>query len=289
MAKLSRKQIREGLEQIPIDTVLLGVNSPVSRLTHKQREFARLVALGETKSGAYREAYKSQGNTKVVAQRGYELGSRSDMQVVIDAYKLANEAARYRTPVQLRELVIHQLTQHALNTECPPAQRIKALELLGKVAEVAAFVDRKETIVVTQASDIRTQLLESLRNVVDAEDVTVKDADVDSLLDELSNGAENNGNPLPETHRTPTPLSDAEGDCCSIHTTPHERIGPQSTSHEQSPLESTQITPENKKDAEEDPTPSIWEDPPIGDETDSAGRDIFFENPSSDDGNLRQT
>jgi len=277
MAKLSRKQIREGLEQIPIDTVLLGVNSPVCKLTHKQREFARLVALGETKSGAYREAYQSKGNAKVVAQRGYELGSRSDMQVVIDAYKMANEAARYRTPIALRELVIHQLTQHALNTECPPAQRIKALELLGKVSEVAAFTERKETIVVTQSADIRTKLLESLRNVVDVEDVTVKDDDASSLLDELANGGGNCGDPLPETHRAPTPLSDAKGDFCSIHT----------TSHEQSPLESTQITPENKKDAEEYPTPSIWEDPPIGDENDSAGGDIFSENPDDDDGNLK--
>ena len=287
MARLSRKQIKEGLDQIPMETVLLGVNSPVSKLTAKQKEFARLVAMGETKSGAYRGAYNSKGNTKVVAQRGYELGSRSDMQVVIDAYKLANEAAKYRTPIQLRELVIHQLTQHALNTECPPAQRIKALELLGKVSEVAAFTERKETIVVTQASDIRTKLIESLRNVVDVEDVTVKDDDASSLLDELSNGGENNGNPLPETHRAPTPLSDAEGDCCSIHTTPHEQSGPDSTSHEQSPLESTQITPENKKDAEEDPTPSIWEDPSIGDENDSAGGDIFSENPDDDDGNLK--
>ena len=277
MAKLSRKQIREGLDSIPIDTVLLGANNPIGKLTHKQREFARLVAMGETKSGAYRGAYNSKGNTKVVAQRGYELGSRSDMQVVIDAYKLANEAAKYRTPIQLRELVIHQLTQHALNTECPPAQRIKALELLGKVSEVAAFTERKETIVVTQAADIRTKLLESLRNVVEVEDVTVKDDDASSLLDELSNGGENNCNPVPETHRAPTPLSDAEGDFCSIHT----------TSHEQSPLESTQITPENKKDAEEDPTPSIWEDPPIGDENDSAGGDIFSENPDDDDGNLK--
>ena len=277
MAKLSRKQIREGLEQIPVDTVLLGVNSPVSRLTAKQKEFARLVALGETQSGAYRGAYKSRGNTKVVAQRGYELGSRSDIQVVIDAYKLANDAARYRTPIALRELVIHELTKHALDTDCPPAQRIKALELLGKVSEVAAFTERKETIVVTQSADIRTKLLESLRNVVDVEDVTVKDDDASSLLDELASGGGNCGDPLPETHRAPTPLSDAKGDFCSIHT----------TSHEQSPLESTQITPENKKDAEEDPTPSIWEDPPIGDENDSGGGDIFSENP--DDANLRQT
>jgi hypothetical protein len=287
MARLSRKQIREGLEQIPMDSVLLGVNSPVSRLTAKQKEFARLVALGETKSGAYRGAYNSTGKPHTVAVTGHKLASRPDIQMTIDAYKLANEAARYRTPLALRELVIHELTKHALNTDCPPAQRIKALELLGKVSEVAAFTERKETIVVNQSADIRTKLLESLRNVVDVEDVTVKDDDASSLLDELANGGGNCGDPLPETHYTPTPLSDAEGDFCSIHTTPHERIGPQSTSHEQSPLESTQITPENKKDAEEDPTPSIWEDPPIGDENDSGGGDIFSENPDDDDGNLK--
>jgi len=277
MARLSRKQIREGLDSIPIDTVLLGAHSPVSKLTAKQREFARLVAMGETKSGAYRGAYNSTGKPHTVAVTGHKLASRPDIQMTIDAYKLANEAAKYRTPVQLRELVIHQLTQHALNTECPPAQRIKALELLGKVSEVAAFTERKETIVVTQASDIRTKLLESLRNVVDVEDVTVKDDDASSLLDEIANGGENNCNQLPETHPTPTRLSDAKGGFWPIHT----------TSHEQSPLESTQITPENKKDAEEDPTPSIWEDPPIGDENDSAGGDIFSENPDDDDGNLK--
>ncbi len=277
MAKLSRKQIREGLEQIPIDTVLLGVDNPIGKLTHKQKEFARLVALGETQSGAYRGAYKSKGNTKVVAQRGYELGIRSDIQVVIDAYKLAHEAARYRTPIHLRELVIHELTKHALNSDCPPAQRIKALELLGKVSEVAAFTDRKETIVVNQSADIRTKLLESLRNVVDVEDVTVKDDDASSLLDELSGLGEALVEPTPQPHPAPTTLSEPPDGLCSIHTTPHE----------QSPLESTQITPENKKDAEEDPTPSIWEDPPIGDENDSAGGDIFSENP--DDANLRQT
>jgi len=288
MAKLSRKQIREGLEQIPIDTVLLGVDNPIGKLTHKQKEFARLVALGETQSGAYRGAYKSKGNTKVVAQRGYELGIRSDIQVVIDAYKLAHEAARYRTPIHLRELVIHELTKHALDTDCPPAQRIKALELLGKVSEVAAFTERKETIVVNQSADIRTKLLESLRNVVDVEDVTVKDDDASSLLAELSGLGEALVEPIQQPHPAPTTLSEPPDGLCSIHTTPHE----------QSPLESTpdepphrlspeQIKPIDKNSPDDDPTPSIWEDPPIGDQNEDAGGDIFSENP--DDANLRQT
>jgi len=252
MARLSRKQIKEGLDQIPMETVLLGANSPVSKLTAKQKEFARLVALGETKSGAYRGAYNSTGKPHTVAVTGHKLASRADIQMTIDAYKLAHEAARYRTPIHLRELVIHELTKHALNSDCPPAQRIKALELLGKVSEVAAFTDRKETIVVNQSADIRTKLLESLRNVVDVEDVTVKDDDASSLLDELSGLGEALVEPTPQPHPAPTTLSEPPDGLCSIHTTPHE----------QSPLESTQITPENKKDAEEDPTPLYGKTPP---------------------------
>ena len=59
MKKLSRAQIVEGFESIPIDTILLGsASTKQTKLTHKQREFAREIALGETKTGAYRKAYK---------------------------------------------------------------------------------------------------------------------------------------------------------------------------------------------------------------------------------------
>ena len=288
MAKLSRKQIREGLEQIPIDSVLLGVNSPVSKLTAKQKEFARLVAMGETKSGAYRGAYNSTGKPHTVAVVGHKLASRADIQMTIDAYKMAHEAARYRTPIQLRELVIHQLTQHALNTDCPPAQRIKALELLGKVSEVAAFTDRKETVVVNQSRDIRTKLIESLRNVVDVEDVTVKDEDADGLLAELSGLGGALVEPIQQPHPAPTTLSEPPDGLCSIHTTPHEQFPPESTPDEPPHrLSPEQIKPIDKNSPDDDPTPSIWEDPPIGDQNEDAGGDIFSENP--DDANLRQT
>lgn len=60
MKPLSRKQVKEALETVPIDQVL----SVPGELTHKQREFARLVALGETGAGAYRKAYKSKGKPK---------------------------------------------------------------------------------------------------------------------------------------------------------------------------------------------------------------------------------
>jgi hypothetical protein len=217
--KLTRQQVKDGLDYIPIDTLLLGKVKGEQSLSHKQKEFARLVALGETKTGAYRKAYNSKGKPEGQAVAGCRLAQDSKVALMIEAYQLANEAAQYRTPAQLRELVIHQLTQHALNDECPPAQRIKALELLGKVSEVAAFTERKETTVIKQSSDIKTRLLESLRSVIDV-DAKVLDADAESLLEEISGAkrAQDCETAQPEPHRTPTQHTAAEASDLYIHT-----------------------------------------------------------------------
>jgi hypothetical protein len=50
--KLTRQQVKDGLDYIPIDTLLLGKVKGEQSLSHKQKEFARLVALGETKTGS---------------------------------------------------------------------------------------------------------------------------------------------------------------------------------------------------------------------------------------------
>jgi len=60
MRKLSRREIAEGLQAVPIETVLLGAGNPAGiRLTAKQKRFAEEIARGETKAGAYRKAYDS--------------------------------------------------------------------------------------------------------------------------------------------------------------------------------------------------------------------------------------
>ena len=89
MARLTRKQIREGLDQTPMGA-LLGVNPTTTKLTAKEKEFARLVALGETKAQAYREAYKSKGNKKTHASNGYIVAQRTDVQQMIAAFAEAN-------------------------------------------------------------------------------------------------------------------------------------------------------------------------------------------------------
>lgn len=247
MAKLTRKQIQEGLDYIPMDTLLLGVATKgQTSLTPKQREFARMVALGDTQAGAYRKAYGAKGKPKTIGDNASRLASDDRVKAEIEAYRLAAEAEKQRTPAQLRSLVIHQLTKHALDEACPPAQRIKALELLGKVSEVAAFTERKETMVTHQSSAIKQKLLDQLRNVVDITPNTKNDADdsADSLLAELQaipGAGEIFEDGLEQTHPPGTPVDEDGHGQEYTHTIPHTQIHSKSdpsVPHEQFPSDS---------------------------------------------------
>ena len=251
MAKLSRKAIREGLDQVPMDTLLLGVTqAKETPLTPKQREFARLVALGETKTGAYRKAYNSKGKPTTQAVEAWNTATNPKVAQMIEAFKLANEVEKQQTPAQLRRLVITQLTQHALDESFPPAQRVKALELLGKVTEVGAFTERKETTITHQSGDLKAKLMEQLKTVIDITpnqlDCTQDDAD--SLLAELqgeANLVDGDGENLAEmddTHRTPTTLIKRDGAEEYTHTIPHIQSVPNSIPHIQSVPESASHT-----------------------------------------------
>ena len=182
--RLTRAQIREGLAAVPVDVVLLGAAGAKStKLTAKQKAFAEGLAMGKTKAAAYREAYDSKGKPQTASRRGQELAKHGAIAAQVEALTLAAEAAKYATPAALRALVIQQLTAHALAEDVKPAQRLKALELLGKVTEVAAFTERREIIKTTDAGSARAALLETLRqalrsSAIDAKIITASPARV---------------------------------------------------------------------------------------------------------------
>ena len=234
--KMTRAQIAEALETVPLDTVILGSRTG-SKLTAKQKEFARNLALGKSKAQAYREAYKSKGNSKTHAANGYKVAQSADVQQIREAYEVAIEAAKQRTPAQLRELVIHQLTRHAIDEDINPAQRIQALKLLGTITEVAAFTERRETTTIRKSEDVRAALLEKLRTIsgsaVDAVLVT-DDNGADSLLAEITKGQQDNeqengqpasGDDLPAadpTHQPPPSLA-SDHLATDLHNVPHSQ------------------------------------------------------------------
>jgi hypothetical protein len=214
-SKLTRAQITEGLDTVPVSHIL---GKGVSReLTGKQKAFALEVAKGSTGAAAYRKAYNSKGSPKLQGSEASKLKARPSIAQEIEAYSLAIEAAKHRNPAALRELVIQSLVQVIIDPESKPGQITAAAKVLGTVTEVAAFTQRSEVKTITSSEDARAAIMAQLRELSNAGAVDVEaiDAGADSLLAELS---------APDaTHPPPTPQIEEEESPDSVHTIPHER------------------------------------------------------------------
>ena len=175
--KLTRAQIREGLDTIPIDTLLGAGQGKQPKLTAKMKNFAHAVALGQTKASAYRGSYKATATKRTMASKPYELAKDGRIQREILAVQAALEAEKYRTPAQLKALLVQQLVQHSLDDDFPPASRVQCLKLLGQLYEVGAWVvERKEITTVSRSEDIRTRLLSRLQTITIDADIVADDA-----------------------------------------------------------------------------------------------------------------
>lgn len=234
--RLTRAQITEGLDTIPVSQ-LLGRGAS-RELTAKQKRFALEVAKGSTKADAYRKAYNVTSK-HTMKSKPYELTRDERIQAEVAAYKLAIETAEHRTPTALRELVIQTLAHVLVDPEAKQAVKVQAAKVLGTVSEVAAFTTRKEVRTITSSEAARAQLMAQILELTKAQatDAQIIDQDATSLMDELKTSQ-------PEPHPAPTPHDAKEESHLLTHIDPHE----------QSPLDWIQ----------EDPTPLPQEDPPVG-------------------------
>lgn len=185
--KLTREQIREGLNQVPLETLLLGpMKAKESKLSAKDREFARQLALGNSKAESYRRSRPTKAKPASASRKGQALAKLDAIKSQKEAFELAMEVERLSTPAQLRALVISQLTAHAISEDNTAREKLTALKLLGSVTEVAAFTHRTETVKVTDPGELRTQLLASIRSALKSQALTVEDTSGDELLAELA-------------------------------------------------------------------------------------------------------
>lgn len=217
--KLTRAQIRQGLDTIPVETLLSSGQGKTPKLTTKQRDFARAVAMGKTKAQAYRDAYKVDATPATIHTAPYEVAANPAVAREVEAYKLALEAEKHRTPSQLKALLVQQLVQHSLDQEFPPASRVACLKLLGSLYDVGAFVERKEITTINRSGDIRARLLSRLTTITVDADVKVDDA-LD-LLAEIRSGRESpdDGAAAAPTEGAPADMAVAGGGYGS-HTIP---------------------------------------------------------------------
>jgi len=221
--KLTRAQIKTGFDSIPIETLLSSGVGKEPQLTTKQREFARGVAMGKTKAQAYRDSYKANPAPATMITEPYAVARNPLVSREIEAYRLAIEAEKHRTPLQLKALLIQQLVAHSLDDDFPPSARVQCLKLLGSLYEVGAFVERKEITTVSRSDDIRTRLIDRLRTVTAG---TVEPEDALDLLEEIQSGRQAADPTAPAP-----PLSGAGRAVPASHTIPHKRSAEDSKKH----------------------------------------------------------
>jgi hypothetical protein len=244
-SKLTKAQIREGLDSVPVSHIL--GRGAARELTSAQKAFALEVAKGSTGAAAYRKAYNTRGKKLTQANEASRLKNRPDIAAEIEAYQLAIEGAKHRNPAALRELVIQSLVKVIIDPDSKPGQITAAAKVLGTVTEVAAFTERKEVRTITSSEDARAAIMAQLKQLsnASAEDAHVIDAQADDLMRELAGS---------DTHPTATPQADEEESLAYIHTIPHE----------QSPTLSENPDGETPPPSSEETPPSSFKTRPTG-------------------------
>jgi hypothetical protein len=222
--KLTRAQIREGLDTIPIETLLSSGEGKKPSITPKMRKFAESVAMGTSKAKAYRDSYKADAAPSTILTAPYKLAADARVKREIEAYKIAIEAEKHRNPAQLKALLVQQLVQHSLDDDFPPASRVQCLKLLGSLFEVGAFVERKEITTVNRSEDIRTRLLSRLKTITVDADVKVDDAlDLLAEIRTAKTPALDNDAVYADPTEGASPLSGVAEPACPPHTIPLKR------------------------------------------------------------------
>ena len=214
-------------------------------LTSKQKNFARELAMGQTKAEAYRRSYKKNASKNTLASKPYILARDERIKLEVEAYELAIEGAKYRTPALLRELVIQSLVQVLIDPEAKQATKVQASKVLGTVTEVSAFTERKEIRTITSSEDTKAKIMEQLKVLMRGEAEDVSFVDADTLLKELGS----------DTHHTPTPHRPQQESQDILHTIPLEPSQQESDSDSDTPHPS-----ENQTGAT--PPRPFREDPP---------------------------
>jgi hypothetical protein len=199
--KLTRAQIKAGLDQVPIETLLSAGEGKTPKISSKAKAFAHAVALGNSKAAAYRGSHKAKPSKSTINSEPYKLARDPRIAKEIEAYKLALEAEKHRTPAQLKALLVQQLVEHSLNEDFPPAQRMKALNLIGQLFEVGAFLERKESVIIHKSSDIRARLLDRLQTRSHTEPAS----DALELLEEIRGTGTSEAPPATPTGGAPPP------------------------------------------------------------------------------------
>lgn len=138
-------------------------------LTAKQEAFCQGVgSRGETLAASYRAAYDAANMTAAnIHNEASKLMARPEIASRVNALVRDRQAKTSHDAARIRAHVIERLHAESTDPDNPPAARVRALELLGKLDVVGAFRERVATEAAEAApADLAATLEARLRAVL---------------------------------------------------------------------------------------------------------------------------
>lgn len=168
-ATLPDRALKALQKGIPADKVL----TPGLNLTPQEKQFVQAIAEGASKRDAYIEAYEPQGSSRSTTTAAWRVAERKDVKQAIAVQEGIQRLRYSQNPLDIRNFVVDSL-QHEARTAQRPADRLKALELLGKLADVGAF-ETRSVITHERAGDTTAKLREKLARLGGVIDVEARE------------------------------------------------------------------------------------------------------------------
>ena len=136
-------------------------------LTRKQRAFALATLECATLSEAYRQTYDAAGMRPAsIRKEASKLIANPAVARLIERKTAEKERDQRTEGARLREFIRERLVREATEADSDAA-RVRAVELLGKLAGVQAFdSERIEQTVISTAADAEIELEEALGNAL---------------------------------------------------------------------------------------------------------------------------
>ena len=138
-------------------------------MTEKQEALAWELANGATQKDAYTKVYNVKSTNSATIENMASVACRHPkVQERMKAMLSDIQSKMMRDAIGIRKHVFTRLLMESEDSESPPAARIRALELLGKIDIVGMFRDRVEQRIVDnrKPEEIEQELRDRLRDMM---------------------------------------------------------------------------------------------------------------------------
>lgn len=157
-AALPDSAISKLVKGVPADKVL----APHVQLSPREKVFVDRMLEGATKREALADSYGLHGSDRTISTQAWKVATRPEVKQALSQQQALQRLRYSQDPVAIRNWLIDAL-QHEARTAQKPGDRLRAMELIGKLADVAAFESR--SVVEHRRTDVRQTLEAKLRGM----------------------------------------------------------------------------------------------------------------------------